>query len=63
MVKAYLYFCQLLLRVPLKVGGHELVVYVAPVSGQGRGVRREQQALNTCTQQGHNGVDMIVGIK
>jgi hypothetical protein len=37
---------QLLLRVPLEVGSHELVVNIAPVSCQGGRVRGEQQGLD-----------------
>ena len=38
---------ELLVGVPLDVGGHQLVVHVAPVSGGGGRIRGEQQALNT----------------
>ena len=42
---------QLTLRSPLEVDGHQLVVDIAPVRGQGGRVRGEQQGLDTIVSQ------------
>jgi hypothetical protein len=54
---------QLLLRVPLEVGSHELVVNVAPVSCQGGRVRGEQQGLDTASIHAKNDRCLTVAVR